>query len=162
VLLRDMGVHSSPSKRGTPGARLDDAIMKTRPLGRLRTTILVGALAVARLVVLGAGSAASVISCHPGPSGVVAYSDSSGTYDPRFYDGYVVYFDGAGRPYYYAEGAVVWIPQTSQFYRSLTDDWARHRVPYEHWYMAVGYRYRNVRIAGDGAIYKQRGRSGFW
>lgn len=103
-------------------------------LGRLRTLSL-GAL-IAGLAMIG-GSGCYVEEAPP-----PAYADG---YQPQYYDGYVVYYDGVGRPYYYANGAVVWVPPTSPFYLGLVNHWRYNRGAYYRWYGNRGYRYRGYR-----------------
>lgn len=68
-----------------------------------------------------------------------------GEYQPQYYDGYVVYYDGVGRPYYYVNGAVYWVPPGSPFYVGLVNHWRVHRDGYARWYGHHGYRYRAYR-----------------
>ena len=66
-------------------------------------------------------------------------------YQPQYYDGYVVYYDGAGRPFYYVNGGIYWVPTTSPFYVGLVDHWRVHRPEYDRWYAHSGGRYRGYR-----------------
>lgn len=66
-------------------------------------------------------------------------------YSPVFYDGYVVYFDEVGRPFYYVNGAVVWVPPTSPLYLGLVEHWRVHGPAYRNWYARHGERYRAYR-----------------
>jgi len=66
-------------------------------------------------------------------------------YEPQFYDGYVVYYDDVGRPYYYVNGAVFWVPATSPFYVGLVNHWHAYGPAYHRWYGHYGYRYRGYR-----------------
>jgi len=68
-----------------------------------------------------------------------AYADG---YEPQYYDGYVVYYDGYGRPFYHVNGAVYWVPPSSPFYVGLVGHWRYHRAEYGRWYGHYGYRYR--------------------
>ncbi len=70
-----------------------------------------------------------------------------GEYEPQYYDGYVVYYDGVGRPYYYANGAVFWVPPSSPFYVGFVNSWRIHGPGYARWYSHHGYRYRGYRRA---------------
>ena len=63
-------------------------------------------------------------------------------YQPMFYDGYVVYYDDVGRPYYYADGALVWVPAASPLYIGLVNHWRVYGPAYHRWYAHYGYRYR--------------------
>jgi hypothetical protein len=66
-------------------------------------------------------------------------------YDPQYYDGYVVYYDDVGRPYYYANGGVVWVSPGSPFYPRLVGHWRSYHPAYRRWYARHGYRYRGYR-----------------
>jgi hypothetical protein len=66
-------------------------------------------------------------------------------YDPQFYDGYVVYYDDVGRPFYYTDGAAVWVPVGSPFYAGLVNHWRMHRPAYNSWHAHYGNRYRTYR-----------------
>jgi len=66
-------------------------------------------------------------------------------YEPQYYDGYVVYYDGYGRPYYYADGAAYWIPPASPYYRGYVTHYRMYRPAYYRWYGHYGYRYRSWR-----------------
>lgn len=71
-----------------------------------------------------------------------AYADG---YEPQYYDGYVVYYDGVGRPYYHVNGQVFWVPPASPFYVGLTGHWHDHRAEYGRWNGHYGYRYHGYR-----------------
>jgi hypothetical protein len=62
-------------------------------------------------------------------------------YAPMTYDGYIVYYDDWGRPYYYAGGAVYWVPPASPLYIGLVNHWRVYRPAYRRWYAHYGYRY---------------------
>jgi hypothetical protein len=66
-------------------------------------------------------------------------------YAPQYYDGYVVYYDDAGHPYYYVNGGVYWVPPSSPFYVGLVGHWRRFGPGYHRWYGRYGYRYRGYR-----------------
>jgi hypothetical protein len=70
---------------------------------------------------------------------------AEGGIEPEYYDGYVVYYDDIGRPYYYANGAVVWIPATSPYYGRYVAHWRAYGPRYRTWYANYGYRYRAYR-----------------
>ncbi len=69
-----------------------------------------------------------------------------GGYAPQYYDGYVVYYDDFGRPYYHANGAVVWISPTVPAYGGLVAHWRAYAPAYRSWYVNYGYRYRAYRV----------------
>ena len=74
----------------------------------------------------------------PGP----AYAEG---YQPMFYDGYLVYYDDVGRPFYYVNGSVAWVPPTSPFYVGLVEHWRVHGPAYGRWHARYGARYRGYR-----------------
>jgi hypothetical protein len=87
------------------------------------------------------GSACYVEEDVPPP----AYAEG---YQPQFYDGYVVYYDDVGRPYYYNNGAVFWVPATSPLYIGYVNHWHAYGPAYRSWYGHYGYRYRGYRAGG--------------
>jgi hypothetical protein len=76
------------------------------------------------------------------PPGVGVYGGVGvAYYSPPFYDGYVVYYDGAGLPYYYRGGRTVYVPRSYVGYRALTIHYQRYRHQYHRWYRDRGYHY---------------------
>ena len=71
-----------------------------------------------------------------------AYVDS---YQPAFYHGYVVYYDGGGRPFYYQNGVVIWVSPSVPEYAALIAHWRVYGPAYPRWYATHGYRYHGVR-----------------
>jgi hypothetical protein len=72
----------------------------------------------------------------------VVYVDA---YQPTYYEGYVVYYDGVGRPYYYYDGESRWVPRTYVHYDLLVGHYHRYRPAYHRWYRHEGHRYRTYR-----------------
>lgn len=66
-------------------------------------------------------------------------------YAPEYYEGYVVYYDDGGRPYYYVNGSVVWVPSHSPHYVRLTNHWRSYGHAYRRWHTNHGHRYRTYR-----------------
>jgi hypothetical protein len=66
-------------------------------------------------------------------------------YQPIYCDGYVVYYDEGGRPFYYVNGGVYWIPANHPYYGELVRHWGTYRGAYGRWYARAGYRYRGYR-----------------
>jgi hypothetical protein len=66
-------------------------------------------------------------------------------YEPPTYEGYVVNYDDVGRPFYYVNGGVVWIPATSPFYVGYVNHWRAYGPAYHRWYASHGYAYRGYR-----------------
>jgi hypothetical protein len=102
---------------------------------RIRTLLLSGLM----LGFIPLGSACYAEEEVPPPE----YVDTS--YQPQYYDGYVVYYDGVGRPYYYVNGAAVWVPPSSPLYIGFVNHWHRYGPAYGHWYAHYGYRYHGYR-----------------
>jgi hypothetical protein len=98
-----------------------------------------------------AGLAAASSACYVEDEGPPpAYAEG---YEPMYYDGYVVYYDDVGRPYYYVNGAVLWVPPTSPVYVGLVNHWHMYGPAYRHWYAYHGYRYRGYRYRGYHGYY---------
>lgn len=76
-------------------------------------------------------------------------------YEPQYYDGYVVYYDGGGRPFYYVNGATVFVPQTSPYYNGYVNHWRTSGHGYNRWYGRQGRRYQTYRAA-PGRYYYRR------
>jgi len=67
-------------------------------------------------------------------------------YQPAYCDGYVVYYDAGGRPFYYLPGGgVYWIPANHPYYGELVRHWGVYGHAYSRWYAHSGYRYRAYR-----------------
>jgi hypothetical protein len=66
-------------------------------------------------------------------------------WQPQYYNGYVVYYDDVGRPFYYVNGGAVWIPRESPFYVGYVNHWRVYGPHYRAWYSHYGYRYRGYR-----------------
>jgi hypothetical protein len=105
--------------------------MFTSPIRSAVTVALMAAFAIT-------GSACYVEE----EAGPPEYADG---YTPEYYDGYVVYYDDVGRPYYYANGAIIWVPPTSPVYVRLVNHWRYYGPAYHRWYAHHGYRYRGYR-----------------
>ena len=68
-------------------------------------------------------------------------------YPPAYYDGYVVYYDNVGNPFYYDRGAVVWVPHSSPHYVGLGNHYHVTGRSYGRWNNNHGGQYRNYRAA---------------
>lgn len=66
-------------------------------------------------------------------------------YRPMYYQGYPVYYSTAGLPYYYVNGATMYIPRTYVGYGRYYNHWRINRIHYRRWYRARGHRYRRYR-----------------
>ena len=113
--------------------------------------------------------AAAVAPLSPALSGCYAEAEpavlTSGEVDvgyaPAYYDGYPVYYDDVGRPYYYVNGGVVWVSPSSPHYVGLVHHWHAYGGPaYHRWYRSEGYRYRSYRAAPGYHAYHGRSEGG--
>ena len=95
-------------------------------------------IAVATMLVIAEAASSCYVEEVPPPA--YAYG-----YEPAYYDGYVVYYDDVGRPYYYVDGAVVWIAPGVPEYPRLVAHWRTYGPAYHPWYVHDGYRYRGYR-----------------
>ncbi len=100
---------------------------------------------VRNLVVVALVGAAAALSagCYVEPVGgeaVVAYG-----YEPMYYDGYLVYYDGVGRPYYYYNGGAVYIAANHPYYNAYVNHYRTYGGAYNQWYANHGYRYQTYR-----------------
>jgi hypothetical protein len=86
-------------------------------------------------------SAGCVVEDDVPPPPPPGYAD----YEPAYYDGYVVYYDDVGRPYYYANGAVLWISPGAPEYVGLVHHWRVYGPAYHRWYVRYGHGYRGYR-----------------
>lgn len=66
-------------------------------------------------------------------------------YTPLYHDGYILYFDTVGRPYYYVGGAVVYVPPGHPYYSRYTLHYRTHGAHYRRWHTTRGHRYRTYR-----------------
>jgi hypothetical protein len=93
-------------------------------------------LALAALI---AGFASMGTACYAEDEGPPpAYAEG---YEPQYYDGHIVYYDDAGRPFYYGGGAVVWISPSAPRYGFYVSHWHHYVPAYRHWNAHYGYRY---------------------
>ena len=63
---------------------------------------------------------------------------ATGSYNPLYHDGYLVYYDDAGRPYYYLDGRMSYIPPTHGSYGLYVAHYRTHHQHYRRWYQAIG------------------------
>jgi len=67
-------------------------------------------------------------------------------YTPQYYNGYVVYFDTSGLPYYYLNGIVTYVPRTYYNYNYLVTSYRSCVVCYQRWYSNEGISLRSIRV----------------
>jgi hypothetical protein len=96
------------------------------------------------LLIAGLMLAASGCTVH---TRTVPASATIETYDPLYYDGYVVYYDEFGTPYYYVDGGVRYVPRTYVGFNVLVGHYHKHRVAYRTWHVREGRHYVHTRRA---------------
>ena len=87
-------------------------------------------------------------ACYAEATGTIPPPDYAYGYAPVYYDGYLVEYDDAGRPFYYVNGAVVGVPATSPLYPGLVAHWRDFGPHYREWHAHYGTRYRGYRFHG--------------
>lgn len=70
-------------------------------------------------------------------------------YEPMYYDGYVVYYDDYGAPFYYVGDTVTYVPRTNASFNVYVGHYRTHRASYNRWYRVEGPRHRHVRRVPD-------------
>ncbi len=78
---------------------------------------------------------------------------SYGGWNPYYYNGYLVYFDSLGRPYYYSGGTIVYVPSTWYYYNRAVNDYRVYGYRYRAWharYHHPTYYSRPVRVHRGG------------
>lgn len=75
-----------------------------------------------------------------------------GAYQPTYYDGYVVYYDAGGLPYYYVDDSMYYVPRSYVYYDALVDHYHVYRPYYHRWYISSGYRYRGYRSSAPARV----------
>ena len=88
-------------------------------ISRLCATVL---MALAAATTLGG----CVVAAEPPPRVAVA------AYSPLYYDGYAVYYDDFGYPFYYAAGVPYYVPRTYVHYDLLLGHYRAHPGLYRH------------------------------
>lgn len=62
-------------------------------------------------------------------------------YSPLYHDGYTVYYDDVGEPYYWVGSRRAYIPRHHPRYRVYHQHYGRHRGHYRTWYKRHGHRH---------------------
>ena len=73
-------------------------------------------------------------------------------YQPTYYDGYVVYYDAGGLPYYYVDDTTYYVPRSYVSYGALVDHYHVYRPDSHRWYISSGYRYRGYRSSAPARV----------
>lgn len=96
------------------------------------------------------GAVAVLGGCLPPPAVTVRASAPSVAYGytPQYYEGYVVYYDNYGQPFYYMNGAPAYIPSTHPQYGVYVSHYNTYRPHYHQWYASHGARYHTYRQPG--------------
>ena len=72
-------------------------------------------------------------------------------YAPLHYDGYVVYYDQWGAPFYYRAGVAYYVPRGYAHYDTLVRHYRRQPEGYRRWYAHDAYRYHEGRYREGSA-----------
>jgi hypothetical protein len=115
---REPGTHVSANA-------LEEGVMK---FSRLCATVM---FALATSTMLGG----CIVAADPPPRVAV------GAYSPLFYNGYAVYYDDWGYPFYYSGGLAFYVPRTYVHYDVLLSHYRTHPGLYRH-EIVRGGRYR--------------------
>jgi hypothetical protein len=106
---RELGRTSAPTLS-------EEGVMK---FSRLCATLM---FALATSTMLGG----CIVAADPPPRVAV------GAYSPLFYNGYAVYYDEGGYPFYYADGVAFYVPRTYVHYDVLRSHYRTHPGLYRH------------------------------
>ena len=93
-------------------------------------------------------SASLVPGCYVEAAGTIPPPEYAYGYAPVYYDGYLVYYDEVGRPFYYVDGAVAWVPRSAPVYAGLVAHWRAFGPSYREWHSHDGDRFRSYRFHG--------------
>lgn len=85
--------------------------------------------------------------CLAGCYADAAYPVEAEGWQPQYYDGYMVYYDQGGQPFYYVNGAAVWIPQSSPYYAQFNGYWRANPYAYSRWHARYGASYHSYRVS---------------
>lgn len=66
-------------------------------------------------------------------------------YEPVYFHGHLVYYDGGGSPYVYHGTRIYYVPRRYVHYGVLVNHYQAHRRQYYRWYAREGYRYKRYR-----------------
>jgi hypothetical protein len=95
----------------------------------------------AALVAMTIGLAAITTGCVMSLAAPVAVDG----YEPVYYHGHVVYYDGGGAPFVYHGTRMYYVPRRHVHYGVLRHHYQAHRRQYYRWYAREGYRYKQYR-----------------
>jgi hypothetical protein len=92
---------------------------------------------------------ALVAACAPFAAGCVVEAEAP-VYDAEYQpevtqNGYIVYYDNYGAPYYYYGGRTVYVDRSDPYYNRYVYHYRTYGPRYQRWYTRHGYRYRSYR-----------------
>jgi len=105
--------------------------------------------AAVAVLLLGVGGCAAYLPPGAGVYGGVGVN----YYSPLYYNGFVVYYDNLGSPYYYLDGRINYVPRSYPYYGNLVIHYRRYRPEYHRWYRNTGHRYHDYRHPHYGTAY---------
>jgi len=77
---------------------------------------------------------------------VVPVETTYAGWTPLYYDGYLVYFDASGRPFYYPGGRATYVPRHWNQYVTAISRYRTHGRHYSRWYQRYGHQQYRVRV----------------
>ncbi len=106
-----------------------------------RSLLTLGMITIVSLAMLVAGC---TITARPA---TVHVASAYGGWSPTYYNGNLLYYNNAGRPYYYSSNVMMYVPSSWTNYESTVSLWRTHQGAYSRWharYHAPRY-YRTAR-----------------
>ena len=70
---------------------------------------------------------------------------ATGYYHPLYHDGYLLYFDATGLPFFYRGGRKVYVDRGHRRFSLYRDHYRSHRKSYHRWYSKEGRRHHGYR-----------------
>jgi hypothetical protein len=90
--------------------------------------ITFGLVSVTSLALLVAGC---TVTARPA---TVHVASAYGGWSPTYYNGNLMYYNYAGRPYYYSNNIMVYVPSTWSNYNATVSSWQSNQVSYNRWH----------------------------
>ena len=106
-----------------------------------------------RKMLIAAALVGAVLIAAPSYADATPVTMSTPYYTPQFYQGYVVYFDAYGQPYYFINGTKIFVPRCHLDYGRLVRHYRVFRHPYLRWNRWIGWRFKRYRRAYVSAGY---------
>ncbi len=92
--------------------------------------------------------ACALSGCYAEADGTIPPPEYAYGYAPVYDNGYVVYYDDVGRPFYYGDHGAVWVFPNDPLYPGLVAHWHTFGPAYHRWYAHGGDRFRAYHFHG--------------